>query len=57
MESVAVDVVGEVSHKSGVLHAEHGGGEFGIEVGDELGQTGLAAEGGAGAGWCDSRDR
>src|ERR1019366_8142173 len=43
-EAVAVDVAGEVADEPGVLHAEGGGRELGIEVGDELGDASLAAE-------------
>src|ERR1039458_2113614 len=43
-EAVAVDVAGEVADEPGVLHAEGGGSELGIEVGDELGDASLAAE-------------
>ena len=42
-EAVAVDVIGEVADESGVLHAEGGGGELGVQVGDELGDPGLPA--------------
>ena len=42
-ETVAVHVVGEVADEAGVLHAEGGGGELGIQVGDELGDPGLPA--------------
>jgi len=41
--AVAVDVAGEVADESGVLHAGGGGGELGIQVGDELGDPGLPA--------------
>src|SRR5690242_18178007 len=37
LEPVAVDVAGEVAHQAGVVHAEGGGGELGVEVIDELG--------------------
>ena len=43
-EAVAVDVVGEVADEPGVLHAEGGGGELGVQVGDELGDPGLPAQ-------------
>jgi hypothetical protein len=43
-EAVAVDVIGEVADEPGVLHAEGGGGELGIQVGDELGDPGLPAQ-------------
>src|SRR4029077_20826919 len=43
-EAVAVDVAGEVADESGGLHAEGGGGELGVQVGDELGDPGLPAQ-------------
>jgi hypothetical protein len=43
-ETVAVHVAGEVADEPGVLHAEGGGGELGIQVGDELGDPGLPAQ-------------
>ena len=46
LEPVAVDVVGEVADEAGVVHAEGGGGELGVQVGDELGDPGLPAGGG-----------
>jgi hypothetical protein len=38
-----VDVVGEVAQQAGVLHAQSGRGELGVEVGDKLGESGLSA--------------
>ena len=43
LDSIVVEVVGEVAHQAGVVHAKRGGGELGIEVGDELGESGLPA--------------
>ena len=49
LEAVAVNVVGEVADQAGVVHAECGGGELGVEVVDELGDPGLPAGGRRGA--------
>jgi hypothetical protein len=43
-ETVVVHVVGEIADEPGVLHSEGGGGELGVQVGNELGDPGLPAQ-------------
>ncbi|HXL91842.1 MAG TPA: hypothetical protein VN969_23100, partial [Streptosporangiaceae bacterium] len=49
MEPVAGYVVGEVADQAAVAHAERSRGELGVEVVDELGDSGLPACGRRGA--------
>ena len=45
LKAVAVDVAGQVADRAGVVHAEGGGGQLGVEVVDELSDSGQPALG------------